>query len=897
MKRILLLLITLQSSLIILFSQAPQGFNYQAIVRDDAGTVVSNQIVGIKISILQESVSGTVIYSETHAPTTNAFGLVTMEIGGGTTSDDFSAIDWGADLYFLKVEMDASGGTSYSEMGTTQLLSVPYALFAENATDKDDADADPANEIQDLAVSDDLLTITGNPGATDIDLSVYLDNTDSWVQNGDAIFFNGDIGIGTDTPGGKLEVVGDGSETPDDPLFEVKRNDGQTVFAVYPEGVRIYVDDSGTKGTKGGFAIGGFNPATKGLTNEFLRVTPDSVRVYVNDDGTKGTKGGFAVGGYSPLTKGITNDYLRVSPDSVRIYIDDDLVKGTKGGFAIGGFRPAKGPGFEYLKVTKDSTRVYLIDSLSTGFGIANIQGGNYDNLMDLTTQNYFVGHKSGISNSTGYYNSFIGFESGTNNTTGLRNIFIGYKSGYSNIGGSYNVFIGNESGKNNTTNGNYNSFLGYQSGFSNTTGNYNVFLGCWSGYSNLTGRYNVFLGSEAGRHNTTGQNNTIIGDRSGAFNSTGNDNVFIGRSTGNASYTGNFNVFVGNGSGWNNDDGNNNAFLGYYSGVHNAGDGNVGIGYRSGYWQTEGNNNVFIGNSAGHGLSSSYNATGNICIGNQAGYYETGSNRLYIENSNATASNALIYGEFDNNRLTFNANVGIGTITPGGQLHLKGTSDILVLLEADSNNSGEDDNPRLELSQDGGLVIGGFGYVGSTDQIYSGSTGNALYMVNGYNSDLQLGTNNTACMTIKSNGRVGIGTNAPGTVLSVVGLTGTASGTTLRIYNNNVYYTSSSRKNKKDISPLSDDFTKILKANPVSFTDIASGERNIGYIAEDFDELGLQNLVVYRDGEPISLRYELVSLYNLEVIKEQQKIIEKQQTEIDELKRMVKEVMGRSRD
>ena len=114
MKRIILFLLTVHCSLLTLVAQAPQAFNYQAIVRDDAGTVVSNQIVGIKISILQESVSGTVIYSETHAPTTNAFGLVTMEIGGGTTSDDFSSIDWGADLYSPNViPFSKPGGPSY----------------------------------------------------------------------------------------------------------------------------------------------------------------------------------------------------------------------------------------------------------------------------------------------------------------------------------------------------------------------------------------------------------------------------------------------------------------------------------------------------------------------------------------------------------------------------------------------------------------------------------------------------------------------------------------------------------------------------------------------------------------------------------------------------------------
>ncbi len=121
---------------------------------------------------------------------------------------------------------------------------------------------------------------------------------------------------------------------------------GDTVFAVYPEGVRINVGDGLTKGSgnKGGFAVGGFSGGKTGLT-EFFRVTPDSVRVYIDTSSTKGSgnKGGFAVGGFSG-GKGLVQDFLRVSQDSVRIYIDKNIAKGTgnKGGFAVGGFSSGK---------------------------------------------------------------------------------------------------------------------------------------------------------------------------------------------------------------------------------------------------------------------------------------------------------------------------------------------------------------------------------------------------------------------------------------------------------------------------------------------------------------------------------------------------------------------------
>ncbi|HNW91132.1 MAG TPA: tail fiber domain-containing protein [Bacteroidales bacterium] len=114
------------------FAQAPQAFNYQAVARDVAGNVIPNQALGIKISIHLGSATGSVSYSETFAPTTNDFGLFTLAIGTGTIVDgQFDTIAWGKNQYWMQVEMDPSGGATYTDMGTTQLLSVPYALFAE----------------------------------------------------------------------------------------------------------------------------------------------------------------------------------------------------------------------------------------------------------------------------------------------------------------------------------------------------------------------------------------------------------------------------------------------------------------------------------------------------------------------------------------------------------------------------------------------------------------------------------------------------------------------------------------------------------------------------------------------------------------------------------------------
>ena len=133
MKRILITLTLFFSMLAAVFAQAPQKFTYQAVVRNESNTLVRGN-VGVRISILQGGVNGDVVYMESHTTTTNANGLMTLQVGGGTVlSGDFAAIDWAAGPYFLKTETDPNGGTNYTIEGTQQLLSVPYALYAGHA--------------------------------------------------------------------------------------------------------------------------------------------------------------------------------------------------------------------------------------------------------------------------------------------------------------------------------------------------------------------------------------------------------------------------------------------------------------------------------------------------------------------------------------------------------------------------------------------------------------------------------------------------------------------------------------------------------------------------------------------------------------------------------------------
>jgi len=182
-----------------IFAQAPQKLSYQAVIRNSSNALVTSTNVGMQISILQGSETGTVVYTDTQTPTTNANGLVSIEIGGGA---GFNTIDWSAGPYFIKTETDPAGGTAYTIIGTSQLLSVPYALHAKTAETVENISIDYAdvtntpdlssylttftevdgsilNEIQDLQLSGNILTITNNGEATSIDLSAYLDDTDT----------------------------------------------------------------------------------------------------------------------------------------------------------------------------------------------------------------------------------------------------------------------------------------------------------------------------------------------------------------------------------------------------------------------------------------------------------------------------------------------------------------------------------------------------------------------------------------------------------------------------------------------------------------------------------------------------------------------------------------------
>jgi len=118
-------------------AQAPQGFTYQGVATENNGFELQNQTISIQASILSSSATGTTVWQETHTTTTDTFGLFNVTIGegistNGGSSATFQEIDWGAASHFMKVEIDVNGGSNYVHVGTSQMMSVPYALYAEN---------------------------------------------------------------------------------------------------------------------------------------------------------------------------------------------------------------------------------------------------------------------------------------------------------------------------------------------------------------------------------------------------------------------------------------------------------------------------------------------------------------------------------------------------------------------------------------------------------------------------------------------------------------------------------------------------------------------------------------------------------------------------------------------
>lgn len=304
MKNFITTIIAILVTTTMLYAQSPDMMSYQAVIRDNNNDLVANQAVGMQISILQGFSSGTAVYEETHTPTTNDNGLATIMIGNGTVvSGDITTIDWANGPYFIKTETDPTGGTNYSITGTSQLLSVPYALHAKSSGDK------------------------------------------IWNTNANGIdYMNGNVGVGTNNPETKLHVDGTSYFEED-----VNINPNGTTSLSYlrfnessgASGSRMYHDDFDTTLNIRGFHVvdlnnfGGYDAHLNvdgDVTNEGDVISSGADIVTDADDSESFSYYKFrSTAGSTPrIYHGQSGDFIAVSGITEFIVDDDFSVAGTK---------------------------------------------------------------------------------------------------------------------------------------------------------------------------------------------------------------------------------------------------------------------------------------------------------------------------------------------------------------------------------------------------------------------------------------------------------------------------------------------------------------------------------------------------------------------------------------
>lgn len=269
MKKILFLFGIL-SGLFMGLSQAPEKMSYQAVIRNGSGQLLSNQSIAVRVSILQGSPAGAEIYAERLTGNTNANGLVSLEIGTGTViTGTFASINWPAGSYYLKTETDPAGGTNYTITGTSQLLSVPYAMYAKSAGNSGGTFTIPyintvnnASTLFSLTNDGDGTSLEGNNTTTTSNIAAVRGVVTSASPGG---FSSAVRGINNGTGGLGVGVYGS------------QAGSGWGVYGTTPNGLGVY----GNATANGSGVYANSNTGT-GLTATSNNGIPVSVSIFNN---------------------------------------------------------------------------------------------------------------------------------------------------------------------------------------------------------------------------------------------------------------------------------------------------------------------------------------------------------------------------------------------------------------------------------------------------------------------------------------------------------------------------------------------------------------------------------------------------------------------------------------
>lgn len=891
MKKQLLIIICTMALALSSMAQAPQGFSYQAVVRNAQGEPLAEQAVSVLITIQNEE--GTIThYSESHSITTSPQGVINLNVGSGSpTTGVFADIPWVDGSVFLKLEFDPAGGTTYAHMGTAQLLAVPYALYANSAS----AFTTPPNANEE----EPLFVVHNNAGQ--IVFAVYQTGVRIYVE---------------DTPNtdptkqtrGGFAIGG---------LSDQTKETGIEYMRVTPDSTRIYLRKPIAKATRGGFAVGGLSDQTKQIEQDFLFIAPDSARIYVNNSTNKQSRGGFAVGGLSDQTKG-TSDFLYLTPENYFIgHNSGNAITTGLYNSALGyesGMNINSGESNSFVGYQSGYNNQIGSGNLFLGYrtGYSNTDG-NYNSFLGYlagnsnttgtfntflgsfsgysNTEGYnntFVGDSTGYSNVSGYFNTFVGTGTGRKNVDGHENVYMGNRSGYTNISGERNVFIGNECGYGNLT-GNDNVFLGTKSGYSSTNPWGNVFIGHLAGYYSLDPPANVFVGERSGYKNTVGGNNVFVGQWSGFENISGSHNVYLGWAAGYSDTTSIGNVFIGSSAGKLNQSGSENIFLGYFAGAkNNEGGGNIAIGTYAGSDTTLGDGNIFLGNLTGKkalgnnniflGSGTGHNTVGdnNIFIGNWAGADYNGSASLIIDIA-PNDTNALIYGKFLEEKLWFNAQVKVNSASSEwDELIIEDSvsSSVLSLY----GNGNEWQYSQVSLRSLANNATWSLNY--NIDSTF------AFEFYDGISTwETQFSIDTLGKVSILNNGMDINGNINP--IDDDAYTLGTASKRWKEIFATNGMINLSDLRNKSNITNLDYGLNEIMKLRPVSFNwkGKEMEDKKIGLIAQEVDEVISEVVSKGMDElQTMGINYSDLIPVLIKGMQEQQKIIENQKSELESL-------------